>query len=82
MRERSLEVMPDRHRPTWQRTSLFLMATTILLFACANQALAHAVAEAAPVAMLDRHADWGHETRHPIPHRVLHTSAMLRPFGD
>ena len=45
MRERSLEVMPDRHRPTWQRTSLFLMATTILLFACANQALAHAVAE-------------------------------------
>lgn len=45
MRERSLEVMPDHHRPTWQRTSLFLMATIILLFACANQALAHAVAE-------------------------------------
>ncbi|HEQ0106185.1 TPA: HupE/UreJ family protein, partial [Pseudomonas aeruginosa] len=45
MRERSLDVILDRYRPIWQRISLFLMATVLLLFACANQALAHAVAE-------------------------------------
>ncbi len=45
MYERLNKAMASRHPSTWARILLFLTATLLLMFASANQALAHAVAE-------------------------------------
>jgi|TARA_Y100001949_G_C15891856_1_gene288516 hypothetical protein len=45
MHERLSGVLPSPNRPTSQRISLYVGAALLLLLACANQALAHAVAE-------------------------------------
>ena len=45
MHERLIEVMPSLHPLTRARILLFLTAMLLLMFASANQALAHAVAE-------------------------------------
>ena len=45
MNQRFVGVIPGCYRLTWQRVSLFLIATLLLSFACASQVHAHAVAE-------------------------------------
>jgi len=45
MHERLSERVPGLYPPAWHRVALFLAAVVLLLFAGANEALAHAVAE-------------------------------------
>ena len=45
MNERLSESVPGLYLPAWHRVALFFGAVILLLFASANEALAHAVAE-------------------------------------